>query len=268
MLIFFLFSPKWSKLSVKTATHSKIIGQLQNLLWWADRNLGGRGRLASWHCIFHFTQQRFVWLTKLSHENSCIENWNSYGPWLTVGGTSWGTCDNSGWPQHHKKCQEKPPAIQTWQMVQLVNSYLKQAGTRPYPGSHTSKKRKLNERFCLVWRTTYLLIFLKLRVAVAVAGYDRSSMISVWMWDLFGCWKFCREAHCPAVTNCHTGRGALGLDGNNNQQLVRKTESGGLPLLLLLLLLSGKIHFTLLSLQEEGSEAILEHCGVLNQWPR
>ena len=153
---FFLFSPKWSKLSVKTATHSKIIGQLQNLLWWADRNLGGRGGLASWHYIFHFTQQRFVWLTKLSHENSCIENWNSYGPWLTVGGTSWGTCDNSGWPQHHKKCQEKPPAIQTWQMVQLVNSYLKQAGTRPYPGSHTSKKRKLNERFCLVWRTTYV----------------------------------------------------------------------------------------------------------------
>ena len=66
----------------------------------------------------------------------------------------------------------------------------------------------------------------------------------------------------PTVTQ---GRGALGLDGNNNQQLVRKTESGGLPLLLLLLLLlSGKIHFTLLSLQEEGSEAILEHCGALN----
>ena len=116
----------------------------------------------------------------------------------------------------------------------------------------------------------YLLIFLKLRVAVAVAGYDRSSMISVWMWDLFGCWKFCREAHCPAVTNCHTGRGALGLDGNNNQQLVRKTESGGLPLLLLLLLLSGKIHFTLLSLhsysksKEEGWEPMLGHGGALN----
>ena len=89
------------------------------------------------------------------------------------------------------------------------------------------------------------------------------NLISVWMWDLFGCWKFCCEAHCPAVTNCHTGSGRAGLDGNNNQQLVRKTESGGLPLLLLLLLLSGKIHFTLLSFhsyfksKEEGTEPIL-----------
>ena len=49
----------------------------------------------------------------------------------------------------------------------------------------------------------------------------------------------------PTVTQ---GRAVLGLDGNNNQQLVSKTESGGLPLLLLLLLLSGKIRFTLLSL--------------------
>ena len=78
--------------------------------------------------------------------------------WLLVG-TSWGRCDNSGWPQHHKKCQEKPTAIQTWQMVQLVNSYLKQAGTRPYPGSHTSKKRKLNKRFSLVRRTNYISLF-------------------------------------------------------------------------------------------------------------
>ena len=84
---------------------------------------------------------------------------------------------------------------------------------------------------------------------MSVAGYDRSSIISVWMWDLFGWWKFCCEAHCPAVTNCHTGPGlcwaVLGQDGNNNQQLVRKTESGGLPWVLL----SAKIQFTLLRAQ-------------------
>lgn len=78
-----------SKVSVKTATPP-----LQNN--WATlefacfggqiRHLGGPDRVPSWHYIFHFTQQRFVWLTKLSHENSCIENWNSYEPWLTVGG--------------------------------------------------------------------------------------------------------------------------------------------------------------------------------------
>ena len=165
--------------------------------------------------------------------------------WLLVG-TSWGRCDNSGWPQHHKKCQEKPTAIQTWQMVQLVNSYLKQAGTRPDPGSHTILPRKENwiKDFPCSEGQWGPYFNISESEWIRVAGYDRSSIISVWMWDLFGWWKFCCEAHCPAVTNCHTGSGRAGLDGNNNQQLVRKTESGGLPLLLLL---SGKIRFTLLS---------------------
>ena len=64
-----------------------------------------------------------------------------------LGWTPWVRRDNSGWPQHHKKCKEKPATIQTWQMVQLVNSYLKQV-LSPL-GSHTFKERKLNERFWL-----------------------------------------------------------------------------------------------------------------------
>ena len=131
--------------------------------------------------------------------------------WLLVG-TPWVRCDNLGWPQHHKKCQEKPTAIQTWQMVQLVNSYLKQVGTRPDPGSHTSKRRKLNARFSLVRRTNYISIFPSLGLVwVSESGSVWQKLhIPVWMWDLFGCWKFCCEAHCPAVTNCHTGPGLAG----------------------------------------------------------
>ena len=104
------------------------------------------------------TQHRFVWLTKLSHENSCIEHWNSVWS-LTelLAGTPGGHVISQGGlntTRNAKKNQHlfKPGKWFNWS-IHISSRYLTS------PGSHTFKKRKLKKRFFRA--TQYFNIFQK-----------------------------------------------------------------------------------------------------------
>ena len=126
--------------------------------------------------------------------------------------TPWRNCDNSGWPQHHKKCQEKPTAIQTWQMVQLVNSYFKQV---TWPSLVPTLPRKEN------WIKDFQ----------SQAKYFNISRPCVSVWQELHIFSYGREICLvdvePTLYGCHQ-LSHWGWDGNNNHQLVRKTVWSGL----------------------------------------